>query len=68
MVESALAIRSDRYACADLSQLPCLLEHRDLDTGNPRKRYRRSKPSQSPANYRDSGCVISHSFSAKDNS
>src|SRR3954469_21999829 len=60
MVESALAIRGDRYARAHFSQLACLLEHRDLDTGNPRKRYRGSKPSQSPANYRDSGCMIGH--------
>src|SRR3954462_14473182 len=60
MVESALAIRGDRYARAHFSQLACLLEHRDLDSGNPRKRYRGSKPSQSPANYRDSGCMSSH--------
>src|ERR671932_2561697 len=60
MVEYALAIRGDRYACAHFSQLPCLLEHRDLDTGDPRKRYRGSKPSHPPADYRDSGCVINH--------
>src|SRR3954452_17238422 len=60
MVESALAIRGDRYACAHFSQLACLLEHRDLDTVNPRKRYRSSKPFQSSANYRDSGCMIDH--------
>src|SRR6476620_6528554 len=64
MVESALAIRGDRDACAHFSQLPSLLENRDLETGNPRKRYRGSKPSQPAANYRDSGCMSNHWFSS----
>src|SRR4051794_28627080 len=60
MVECALAIRSDRDACAHFSQLPSPLENRDLDAGNPRKRYRGSKSSHPAANYRDSGRTTNH--------
>jgi hypothetical protein len=64
MVECALAIRSDRDACAHFSQLPSLLENRDLDAGDPRKRYRGSKSSHPAANYRDSGRMSNHWFSS----
>jgi hypothetical protein len=64
MGECALTIRSDCDACAHFTQLPSLLENRDLDAGNPRKRYRRSKPSHPAANYRDSGCMGNHWFSS----